>query len=95
MLATHKERLLGRIQAQRIQLAASSEALKKPFALADKVVQAGHFVKQRPWIVGAGVFMVLVLRRRNLLGWVGRGWTLWRGWRFLNRWLRDNGYLKN
>ena len=92
-LAVRKERLLERVEAQRAQLAVCAEPLKKPFALADKIVQAACFLKQRPWIVGVGVLAVVVFRRRNLFGWLGRGWTLWRGWRFASRWLHDNGYI--
>ncbi|HTE15881.1 MAG TPA: YqjK family protein [Burkholderiales bacterium] len=93
-LAVCKERLLERIETQRSRLAACGQSLRKPFALADKFVQAGCYVKQRPWIAGVGVLMAVVLSRRNLFGWVGRGWTLWRAWRFASRWLADNGYIK-
>lgn len=94
-LALRKERLLERIAAQRGEIAACTETLKKPLALADKLVEAGRLVKQQPWIAGLGVFAFVVLGRRNLFRWVGRGWTLWRGWRFASRWLRDQGYVKN
>ncbi len=92
-LALRKERLLQRIEAQRGQLAACVEPLEKPFALADKLVQAGHVVRQQPWIAGVAIFVLVVLRRRHVWRWVGRGWALWRGWRTARRWLHDNGYL--
>jgi len=94
-LAERKARLLERIDAQRGELAAHGAALKKPLALADKVVQATHYVKQRPWVAGVGALAVVILSRRNLFRWVGRGWTMWRGWRFATRWLHEQGYLKN
>lgn len=94
-LAARKAVLLERITLQRGEIAAIGEHLKKPFALADKLVQAGHYVQGRPWIAGVAVALTVVLARRNLFRWVGRGWTLWRGWRFASRWLKQQGYLKN
>lgn len=92
-LALRKQRLLDRIATQREQLAAGIEPLRRPLALADTLVQVGRGVKQQPWIAGAAVFVLVVLRRRNLFRWVGRGWALWRGWRVAQRWLHDNGFL--
>ena len=92
-LALRKERLLTRIDMQRDQLAAYGAHLEKPFAAADKVLEAGRYVKQRPWIAGVAVFAAVVLGRRNLLRWAGRGWTLWRGWRTARLWLQQSGYL--
>ena len=87
-LALRKERLLGRIDVQRDQLAAYGVHLVKPFAAADKVIEAGRYVKQHPWIAGVAAFSVVVLGRRNLIRWAGRGWTVWRGWRAASGWLR-------
>lgn len=94
-LAERKVRLLERIDAQRRELGTHGAALKKPLALADKLVQASHFVKERPWVAGVGALVAVVVARRNLFRWVGRGWTLWRGFRFVQRWLQDNDFLKN
>lgn len=92
-LALRKERLLGRIAAQRAEFAACIKPFEKPFALADKLVQAGRVVRGQPWIAGVAVFALLVLRRRHFWRWIGRGWALWRGWRTARRWLHDQGYL--
>lgn len=92
-LAVRKERLLQRIEAQRQQIAACIQPLEKPFALADKVVRAGHAVQQRPWIAGVATLVLVVVGRRHLWRWVGRSWALWRGWRVARRWLQDRGYL--
>jgi hypothetical protein len=94
VLAMRKERLLARIETQRNQLAAYGVHLEKPFAAVDKLVQAGRYVKARPWIAGVAVLCVLLLRRRSLLGLASRGWALWRGWRFASRWLRHYGIIK-
>lgn len=94
-IAARKAVLIERIEAQRGQLAAVGAQLERPFALADKLVEAGHYVKTHPWIAGVAVAATVVLGRRNLFRWVGRGFTLWRGWRFASRWLRHQGYIKN
>jgi hypothetical protein len=93
-LAERKRRLIERIEAQRKQIARGSEVLQKPAALADKVVEAVRYVKAKPWIAGVGVAVALALRRRHLWRWVGRGWTVWRGWRFTRRWMSDQGFIK-
>ena len=93
-LALRKERLLARIEVQRAQLAMYGAHLEKPFAAVDKAIQVGRFIKARPWITGVAVVSIMLLKRRNLLGWVGRGWTLWRAWRFAQQWLRQTGLIK-
>jgi len=93
-LALRKERLLERIASQRSQIEACAEPFKKPLAVADKLVEAGRFVKSQPWIAGVGVFATVVLLRHNLFRWIGRGWALWRGWQAALRWLDETGYLK-
>ncbi len=93
-LAARKERLLERIAAQRSELVVHVEPLKQPLALVDKLVQAANFVKQRPWIAGVAAIATVIIGRGGVLRWVGRGWTVWRGWRFASRWLQDHGYLK-
>ena len=91
--ALRKAHLLGRIESQRDQLAGYGEYLVKPFAAADKAVAAGRYVKERPWVAGVAVFSAVVLGRRNLLRWAGRGWMVWRGWRTARQWLQKSGYI--
>lgn len=92
-VALRKQQLLDRIEAQRDQLTACVEPFRKPLALADSVVQAGRIVREQPWIAGVAAFVVVVLGRRYVWRWIGRGWTLWRGWRTVRRWLNAQGYL--
>jgi hypothetical protein len=93
-LAQRKARLLERIDIQRGQIAVHAEALKIPFGLADKALQAVRYVQMHPWTAGVAMFAAVVLGRRNLWRWAGRGWTLWRGWRFARRWLSQQGFKK-
>jgi hypothetical protein len=88
-LAQRKARLLERIDMQRSQIAVHSEILKVPFGIADKALQT-----VRPWAAGVALFAAVVLGRRNLWRWAGRGWTLWRSWRFARRWLSQKGLIK-
>jgi hypothetical protein len=94
VLAMRKERLIARIETQREHLAAYAVHFEKPFAAVDKLLQAGRYVKERPWVAGVAVLAMLLLRRRNLLGLASRGWALWRSWRFASSWLRQYGFLK-
>ena len=93
-IALRKERLLARIDTQRNQLATYGVHFEKPFAAADKAIEAGRYIKQRPWITAVAVAAVLLLGRRNLLRWAGKGWAIWRGWRLAQQWLQRIGYLK-
>ncbi len=89
-LALRKARLMGRIESQREQLTGYGAYLVKPFAAADKAVAVGRYVKERPWVAGVAVFAAVVLGRRNVLRWAGRGWTVWRGWRTAREWLQKS-----
>ena len=60
-IALRKERLLARIDVQRSQLASFGAQLEKPFAVADKAIQVGRYLKQRPWIAGVAALAVVVL----------------------------------
>ena len=93
-LAQRKARLLERIDVQRGQLAAYGAQLETPLAWADKALHAIQFVKERPWIAGVGVLMAVLLGRRNLFRWIGRGWSLWRALRFAREWLNSPGIKK-
>ncbi len=88
VLALRKERLLERIATQRDQLAAFGAHLEKPLALADRALWALQYVKEQPWIAGVAVLSAVLLGRRNLFRWVGRGFTVWRAVRFAQQWLK-------
>ncbi len=94
-LALRKERLLERIATQRDQLAQCGAQIEKPFALVDRAIGLVHYVKQRPWIAGVAALSAVVLGRRNLFRWVGRGWGMWRAVRFAQHWLTQSGVLKH
>jgi hypothetical protein len=88
-LALRKQQLLARINTQRSQLAAYGAHLETPLALVDRALQAVQFVKERPWVAGVAALSAVVLGRRKVFRWVGRGWTVWRAVRFAQRWLQQ------
>jgi len=92
-LALRKERILLRAGHQREQLAHYGEWLKKPCAVADKIIDAGHYARAHPWMMGAVAGIAAVLGRRRLLGWAGYAWTAWRGWRLVSRWAHETGLI--
>ena len=93
-LALQKERLLGRIGAQRRHIAVELSKFKKPLAAADKVVSGFQYVKGRPWIAGLAAVSVVVAGRKKLFTWARRGWLAWQAWSQARRWLQSQGYLE-
>jgi len=93
-LARRKERLIAQAQRDRESIAALGTRLERPFALADKAVEAGHYLKAHPWIAVATAASAGIMGRRRLWRAAGWGWTLFRTWRVVSPWLRA-GFNKN
>jgi hypothetical protein len=93
-LALRKQQLLARIETQRDQLASYGACLETPLAYADKTLHAVQFVKERPWVAGVTALTAVVLGRRKVFRWVGRGWTVWRAVRFAQQWLAQTASKK-
>ncbi|MCC7079784.1 MAG: hypothetical protein IT530_03865 [Burkholderiales bacterium] len=87
-----RERLRGRIEGQRHDLARYARSVEKPAALIDRVLQAGRFLYAHPAVTLAAGAAVLVLRGRTLLGWATRGFAFWRLVRRVRTLLRYAGY---
>jgi hypothetical protein len=97
-LALRKERAVVRAGLQREHLAQLGEHLRKPCAVADKVVDAGRYVKAHPWAAGAAVGVAALIGRRHLFRLAGYAWGGWRTLRFVSNWARETGlinYFKN
>lgn len=93
-LALRKERLLMLAGQQRDQIADYGGALERPCAMADKVIDAGHYAKAHPWTIGLAVAAAVLLGRRHVLRAVGYAWSGWRAWRFVGSWARESGFFK-
>jgi len=85
-LARRKERLIARAEAQRTGIAASFEGLRTPIAVADRALAVACFFKEHPLLLAAVIAAATALRRRNLIGLLGRGLAAWRAWRWLSAW---------
>jgi len=87
-LARRKEYLIAQVGRDRETIVALGARLERPFALADKAVEAGHYVKAHPWIAVATAASAGILGRRHLWRAVGWSWALFRTWRVVSPWLR-------
>ncbi len=97
-LALRKERILMRIGQQREQLTHYGGWLKKPCAVADKIIGAGCYARAHPWTMGVAAAVAALIGRRHLLRMAGYAWGGWRAWRFVGGWMRETGlinYFKN
>lgn len=94
-LALRKERLLILAGQQRDQLAGYGGALERPCAMADKVIDAGHYAKAHPWTVGLAVAVAVLIGRRHVLRAVGYAWSGWRAWRLVGGWARKTGLFNS
>ncbi len=87
-LAVRKERLIARSDAQRAAIATSLHGLERPLAVLDRGATAVAGLRGHPVLVGAGVAAIVVLGRRSLFRWAGRGIMAWRAWRSVSGWTR-------
>ncbi|MDP2064400.1 MAG: YqjK family protein [Burkholderiaceae bacterium] len=89
----HEERgrLRERIAAQRSVLSRQMAPVQQVLALGDRAVQAGRdaadTLLKHPMALAVVVGALLAVRPKSLWRWGGRGVVLWRGWRWVNRWL--------
>lgn len=74
--------LLARIAAQREQVAEAGARWQAPLALADHGLAVARFLRARPVLV-ATLAALLVIRRRGVMGLIGGGWKVWKGYRYL------------
>lgn len=92
-LALRQQRLLQRSAALRTSLGHQGAVLDPPLAIADKVrAGARWLVRQRGWIAG-GVVVVVVLRPRRAWRLARFGWWSWRTARRLQPWLAAAGLM--
>ena len=60
--------LLGKIEAQRLQVAEISCQWQKPFALADVALKAVRFMRDRTAVLSAAVAALMAVRRKSIAG---------------------------
>jgi hypothetical protein len=79
--ASRRAALQARSARLRNEFSASAQALQAPLAAADRVRDAVHWCRERPWLLGlaAGAFALVKPGRVLSLGMrVWGGWRLWR-----------------
>lgn len=81
-LHRRRERLVLMAAAQRDAVARDFRPLQRPFAIADRGIDAVHYLRAHPGFVVAGVVVLVALRPRRALTWVSRGFAAWRTYRW-------------
>lgn len=79
-LMQRRVELLGRIAAQREQLTEFGARFSSPMGLLDKGRGVVSYLCSHPLLAAASVVLV-VLRRRSLLGMASGAWSLWKVYR--------------
>ncbi|MEJ1959498.1 MAG: YqjK-like family protein [Nitrosomonadales bacterium] len=69
--------LLGRIAAQREQIAGLGAHWQVPLTLADRGLAALRFLRSRPMLI-VGAISMLLIRRRGAAGLIATGWRTWK-----------------
>ena len=87
-VALRKERLLARCDGQRVAIAQTCRRWREPARIIDRGWAAARFLRAHPALLAVGVAAALVVGRKNLFAWAGRGLIAWRAWRSLTGWLR-------
>jgi len=86
-VARRKERLIAQCESQRLLVAQSLERWKEPARVIDRTWATVRFLRLHPAVLAVAVAAAVVLGRRHLFTWAGRGLMAWRAWRSLSRWL--------
>jgi hypothetical protein len=75
---------IAQSELQRDLVAQESQRLVVPtLQQVDKLRDAASWLRQRPWLLGAGLATAVVLRPRRAWRWLRRGWSVWRLWQRL------------
>jgi hypothetical protein len=93
-LAARKADLVGKAASQRAQLSQAMAPWRGPLAVVDRGIAAVRYVGSHPpllaGVVGVAAFLV-VRRPRRLVGWLQRGWMVWRVVLAVKQSLRGSG----
>ena len=78
-----RERLLAQCAAQRDDLAMLANRFEGPLQIADRVIAGVQYFRRHPVVLAGAVALLTLVQRRNLWGWVRRGFVVWRTYRLL------------
>jgi hypothetical protein len=90
-VARRKERLIAQCEGQRLLVAQALRRWEEPARAIDRAWSVVHFFRLHPVALAVAVAAAMVLGRRHLFKWAGRGLFMWRAWRTLTTWLRRYG----
>lgn len=78
-LSERRATLVARSAQQRTEVAQAMEPWRRPLALADKGLDVVRYIRQRRPVFLAGVMVIAAIwRPKSMLGWLRRGWGVWR-----------------
>ncbi len=77
-IKSRRQRLLEKIESQRMEVAAIAERWENPLALADRGLEVLRFLRHHPLLASGGVATLLTWRRKGIFGLVRTGWRLLR-----------------
>lgn len=78
-LAERRATLVARSAHQRTEVAQAMAAWHRPLALADKGLEVVHYLRRhRNALLAGSMLIAAIWRPRSMLGWLRRGWGVWR-----------------
>jgi hypothetical protein len=86
-LASQRQRLLEKIESQRMDVDALAQRWQKPLALADMGLGVLRMLRNHPILASGGAAALLSSRRRGMIG------RAWRWWRLLKRYTAPYSFV--
>ena len=83
--ASRRTGLLARSARLREEFSAGAQALQAPLATADRVRDAVHWCRERPWVLGIAAAGFALVKPGRVLSLGMRVWGGWRLWRQVRR----------
>ena len=77
-LVQRRATLVAKAAMQRTELGRVLTPWRAPLAAVDQGVLAARYLGRHPGLLVGMVAFVAVLRPRRILGWLRRGWVVWR-----------------
>jgi hypothetical protein len=87
-VALRKERLIARSEGQRTLIAEACRRWREPARVIDRAWAGATYLRAHPALIAIGVAAAMILGRRSLFRWAGRGLVAWRAWRSVAGWVR-------
>jgi hypothetical protein len=86
-LLARQNHLLQRSAALRLRATAELQQMEPAFALGDRLLQAGTWLRRNPVYLAGALAVLVVLKPRAVLGTATRAWSIWQSWQNARRWI--------